>query len=112
MLMAALLLAFALTVYFTSAETREDEYFKRLKQQAATKANLLFDTRIAPNVLQLIYKNAPNALFQEEVAIYDNNFELLYHDDVAIDRVKETKKMIDSIIARKEIQFYLGEVQV
>ncbi|MET6997494.1 sensor histidine kinase [Chitinophaga defluvii] len=112
MLMAALLLAFALTVYFTSAETREDEYFKRLKQQAATKANLLFDTRIAPNVLQLIYKNAPNALFQEEVAIYDSNFELLYHDDVAIDRVKETKKMIDSIIVRKEIQFYLGDVQV
>ena len=36
LLIAALLLTFALTVYFTSAQTREDEYFKRLKQQGAT----------------------------------------------------------------------------
>ncbi|RQO29677.1 two-component sensor histidine kinase [Taibaiella sp. KBW10] len=111
-LVATLLLAFALTVYFSSSETREEEYFKRLRQQAATKANLLFDTKITPNVLQLIYKNAPNALFQEEVAIYDTAFHLLYHDAVEIDKVKETMGMIDSIIARKEIQFYIGEIQV
>ena len=111
-LVAALLLAFALTVYFSSSETREEEYFKRLKQQAATKANLLFDTKITPNVLQLIYKNAPNALFQEEVAIYDTTFHLLYHDAVEIDKVKETKGMIDSIIASNQIQFYIGEIQV
>ncbi|MFX7052606.1 hypothetical protein ABTH91_21465, partial [Acinetobacter baumannii] len=70
LLVAALLSAFALTVYFTSAETREDEYFKRLKQQASTKASLLLDTKIEPDVLQLIYKKSPNALFQEEMAMY------------------------------------------
>ncbi len=111
-LVAALLLAFALTVYFTSADTREDEYYKRLQQQAATKANLLFDTKVAPSVLQLIYKKAPNALFQEEVAIYDTSFHLLYHDAVEIDKVKETRDMIDRIISRKEIRFYLNDVQV
>ena len=111
-LVAALLLAFALTVYFSSAETREDEYFKRLKQQAATKANLLFDTKVSPGVLQLIYKKAPNALSQEEVAIYDTAFHLLYHDAVEVDKVKETKVMIDSIIACQEIEFYIGKIQV
>ncbi len=111
-LMAAMLLSFALVVYFTSAETREDEYYKRLKQQAATKANLLFDTKIEPDVLQLIYKNAPNSLFQEEVAIYDTGFHLLYHDAVEVDRVKETRSMIHDILTQKEIQFYLKDVQV
>jgi signal transduction histidine kinase len=111
-LMAAMLLTFALIVYFTSSETREDEYFKRLRQQAATKANLLFDSKIAPDVLQLIYKNAPNSLFQEEVAVYDTLFHLLYHDAVEVDKVKETRRMIDSIITRKEIQFYINDVQV
>lgn len=111
-LIAALLLSFALTVYFTSAQTREEEYFKRLKQQGATKANLLFDTKVSPGVLQLIYKKAPNALFQEEVAIYDTAFNLLYHDAVEIDKVKETKGMIDSTIAFKEIQFYVKDMQV
>ncbi len=58
-LIAALLLVFALTVYFTSAQTREDEYFTRLRQDGVIKANLLFDTKISPGVLQLIYKKAP-----------------------------------------------------
>ena len=111
-LIAALLLAFALTVYITSSQTREDEYFKRLQQEGATKANLLFDTKVAPRVLQIIYKKAPNILFQEEVAIYDTAFNLLYHDAVEIDKVKETKGMIDSIIALKEIRFYLKDMQV
>jgi signal transduction histidine kinase len=111
-LVAALLLAFALTVYVTSFQTREEEYFKRLKEQASTKANLLLDTKVDPNVLQLIYKKSPNALFQEEVAIYDTSFNLLYHDAVEVDKVKETKGMIDSIIAQKEIHFYLGSLQV
>ncbi len=110
-LVAALLLGFVLTIYFTSFKTREDEYFKRLKQQAATKANLLFDTKVAPNVLQLIYKKAPNALFQEEVAIYDTVFHLLYHDAVEVDKVKETQGMMDTIIAQKETQFYVGDMQ-
>ena len=111
-LIAALLLAFALTVYFTSSATREDEYFARLKQQGATKANLLFDTKIAPHILQTIYKKAPNALYQEEVAVYDTAFNLLYHDAVEIDKVKETRGMIDSIISLKQIQFYINNMQV
>ena len=111
-LVAALLLTFALTVYFISAKTREDEYFIRLKQQASTKASLLLDSRIEPRVLQLIYKKTPNSLFQEEVAIYDTAFHLLYHDAVEIDKVKETRATIDSIVAFKEIHFYLNDLQV
>ena len=111
-LIATLLFAFAFIVYVTSSQTREEEYFKRLQQQGATKANLLFDTKVAPNVLQLIYKKAPNAFFQEEVAIYDTAFNLLYHDAVEIDKVKETTQMIDSIKVLKEIQFYIKDLQV
>jgi signal transduction histidine kinase len=111
-LVAALLLAFALTIYIGSSQTREEEYFKRLKQQASTKANLLLDAKVSPHVLQLIYKNAPNSLFQEEVAIYDTSFNLLYHDAVEVDKVKETQGMIDSIINLKQIRFYLKDLQV
>ncbi len=112
LLVAALLSAFALMIYITSAEIREDEYFKRLKLQATTKANLLFDSKIAPNVLQLIYKKTPTFLFHEEVAIYDTSFDLLYHDAVDIDKVKEAKSMINRVVAQKEIQFYQGKMQV
>lgn len=110
-LFAAVLLAFAFVIYLSYSRNREEEYYRRLKQQAVTKANLLLDAKVAPSVLQLIYKNSTNTLYQEEVAIYDTDFHLLYHDAVDIDKVKETRPMIDSIIRLNEIQFYLGKMQ-
>lgn len=110
-LFATLLLAFALVIYFFNAQNREEEYFKRLRQQAITKTKLLLDAKVQPTVLQLIYKNSLNSLPQEEVAIYDTAFHLLYHDAVDIDRIKETKGMIDSIVQQKEIHFYVNDLQ-
>ena len=111
LLFAALLLAFAVFIYASSAETREEEYFRRLSQQAVTKARLIFDASVDPQVLQLIYKNAPNALFEEEVAIYDTGFHLLYHDAVQIDKIKETSAMISEIVQQREIRFTQGSMQ-
>lgn len=111
-LFSALLLAFAVFIFISSSKTRKDEYYKHLTREATTKANLLFDAKVPASVLQLIYKNSVNSLFEEEVAIYDTSFNLLYHDAVQIDKVKETRKMIDQIIAQKEITFDQGSLQV
>lgn len=108
---AILLLAFSLAVYFFNANQREEEYFKRLRQLAITKANLLLGAHVQPAVLQLIYKSSLNTLPQEEVAIYDTAFHLLYHDAMDIDKVKESRGMIDSILALKEIHFYVEDLQ-
>ncbi|GGB20984.1 sensor histidine kinase [Puia dinghuensis] len=110
-LVAALLLVFSLAIYVSNARDREAQYYERLRQQAITKADLLLDAKVQPSVLQLIYKNSLNALPQEEVAIYDTVFHLLYHDAVYIDRVKETRGMIDSIVRLKEIHFYTNDLQ-
>ncbi len=111
-LTGVLLLIFSITIYLSSSKARQEDYYRRLKQQAATKANLLLDAKVEPAVLQLIYKNSPGIFTGEEVAIYDPAFHLLYHDGVDIDRVKETKAMIDSIAREKEIRFYIGNAQV
>ena len=110
-LFAGLLLVFALAIYFSNAKDREEQYYKRLRQQAVTKADLLLDAKVAPSVLQLIYKNSLNSLPQEEVAVYDTAFHLLYHDAVYIDRIKETRGMIDTIVRKNEIRFYVGDLQ-
>jgi signal transduction histidine kinase len=110
-LFSILLLAFSLAIYFSNANQREEEYFKRLRQLAITKANLLLGAKVEPAVLQLIYKSSLNTLPQEEVAIYDTAFHLLYHDAMEIDRVTETRGMIDSIIGLKEIHFYVEDLQ-
>lgn len=102
---AIIMALFGIAIYYAYAGLREEEFFERIRKQAITKARLLFDKKIQPDVLQTIYKNSPNSLFQEEVAIYDTAFNLIYHDDVAGDFVKETRSMIDDIKAKKEIQF-------
>lgn len=111
-IVAALMMAFALIVYLSFSENREEEYYKLLRRAATTKVNLLFDAKISPDVLQTIYKSSENALLEEETAIYDTSFNLLYHDAVEIDKVKETKEMIDNIISQRNIKFYQGETQV
>ena len=110
-LFSILLLAFSLAIYFSNANQREEEYFKRLRQLAITKTNLLLGANVSPSVLQLIYKSSLNTLPQEEVAVYDTAFHLRYHDAMDIDKVKESRGMIDSIIALKEIHFYVEDLQ-
>ncbi|HVU94103.1 MAG TPA: HAMP domain-containing sensor histidine kinase [Puia sp.] len=111
-LFGILLLAFALTLYLTTAAHREADYFQRLRQLAITKANLLVDAGVPPATLELIYKNSLTTLPQEEVAVFDTAFHLLYHDIGDIDKLRETQGMIDSIIAFKEIHFYYEDLQV
>lgn len=111
LLFAAVLVIFALAIYLSYAANREEEYYKRLQQQAITKANLLFDVKIRPDVLQVIHKNSPNALFREEVAIYDTAFHLLYHDAAQVDKIKETRQMIDKVAKQKEIRFSKDKLQ-
>ena len=110
-LFAGLLLVFALAIYYSNAKDREDQYYQRLRQQAVTKANLLLGAKVQASVLQLIYKNSLNSLPQEEVAVYDTAFHLLYHDAVYIDRVKETRGMIDTIVRQHEVRFYVKDLQ-
>jgi signal transduction histidine kinase len=110
-LFAILLLGFSLMIYFSNAGQREEEYFKRLRQLAITKTNLLLEAKVQPSVLQLIYKNSLNTLPQEEVAVFDTAFHLLYHDAGDIDKVKESRPMIDSILRLKEIHFYVYDLQ-
>ncbi len=111
-IMGAILFAFALAIYFTYAENREDEFYRQLRQQAITKANLLFTAEVAPETLQTIYRNTRSSHHQEEVAIYDTDFQLRYHDAVDLDFVKETADMIAEIREKGEIQFTQDGVQV
>ena len=111
-LFAVLLAAFALAIYFTNASQREQDYFKRLKQLAITKTNLLLEAHVPEAVLQTIYENSLSTLPQEEVAVFDTAYHLLYHDAMDIDKYKETNGLLDSIRTRKEIHYYYEDLQV
>jgi signal transduction histidine kinase len=109
---ATILLAFASVIYISAKENREKEFYSLLKKEALTKANLFFNAKVKTDILQNIYRNNRQILNEVEVAIYDNSFNLLYHDAVEIDYVKETPEMINEIYQKGEKQFYQGQWQV
>ncbi|MBL7918916.1 MAG: HAMP domain-containing protein [Bacteroidia bacterium] len=112
LLTAAILLTFAALIYFSASQSRENEFYKSLKKEAITKANLFLNAKVDAQTLQTIYKNNREILNEVEVAIYDTTFNLLYHDAVDIDFVKENKAMIDEIQIKDRIEFYQKEWQV
>ncbi len=105
-------MGFASLIYFSSASDRENEFYKNLKEQALTKANLLLEAKVDSATLQTIYRTTKDVLYEEEVAVYDTSFNLLYHDAVDIDFVKETKEMISQIVENKELHFRQNDWQV
>ncbi|HUH26829.1 MAG TPA: hypothetical protein VLZ86_01245, partial [Gelidibacter sp.] len=109
---ATILFAFAAVIYYSTQESREREFYALLKKEAVTKANLFFNAKVNPQTLQDIYRSNRQVLNEVEVAIYDQGFNLLYHDAVDIDLVKETKPMIDDIYKKGEIKFYQEGWQV
>lgn len=109
---ATILLVFAAIIYFSTQESREREFYALLKKEAITKANLFFNAKVNPQTLQDIYRSNREVLNEVEVAIYDKEFNLLYHDAVDIDFVKETKSMNDEIYEKGDIQFYQEGWQV
>lgn len=112
MITAGLILAYAVVIYFSAKENRENEFYALLKKEAVTKANLFFNAKVDEKTLQDIYKNNRQIINEVEVAIYDTNFRLLYHDAVDIDIVKETPEMLSEIRKNGELAFYQKEWQV
>lgn len=107
-----ILLVFALVVYTSAKESREQEFYNLLTKEAYTKANIFLNAQVDKKTLQAIYHNNRNILNEVEVAIYDTDFNLVYHDAVDIDIVKETPAMLQNIRLKKHISFYQGEWQV
>ncbi len=92
-------------VYFSAYQNRLNEFYSILEKEAITKINLLLDTELDAQTLQTIYRKNREILYEVEVAIFDGNEQLVYHDAVDIDFVKETAEMFQQIREKKSIRF-------
>lgn len=108
----ALIFTSILTLIFLfSKGIREREFFHDLKREAITKANLFLENRVDAETMQSIYLNNREFINEVEVAIYTSSEELIYHDAIEIDIVKETPKMLQQIKDKKSIDFYTAGYQ-
>lgn len=108
---AAIFLLCTVLIYLVSEHTRDQTFFRNLRGEGATKANLFLAGQVDARTMQSVYLNNRRFINEVEVAVYTADFQMLYHDAVHNDIVKETREMINEILQKKEIEFHVGKYQ-
>jgi two-component system sensor histidine kinase ArlS len=109
---AIIMLVFVIVIYWVSTKDREKEFYDGLRREGVSKASLYFGAKATPEIMHSIYKNNIEYIDEVEVAIYDKNNNLLYHDAKDIDIIKETPELLQTVIdSEKDIKFYEGKFQ-
>lgn len=111
LIIATVFLLCMVMIYLISEQNRSKTFFHDLKSEAVTKAHLFLKNQVDAQTMQSIYLNNKKFINEVEVAVYSTDFQMLYHDAIQNDIVKENREMIDSILSAKEIEFYIGSYQ-
>ncbi len=109
---AAVFLLCMVMIYLISEQVRSNSFFHDLKREAVTKAHLFLQNQVDVPTMQSIYLNNKEFINEVEVVVYDSDFQMLYHDAIQNDIVKENREMLDEILDKKAIEFYVGDYQV
>ncbi|GEJ45428.1 two-component sensor histidine kinase [Chryseobacterium sp. ON_d1] len=107
-----LLSIYSISIYYSSKEAREKSFFSELQNEAIAKADLFFRSSLPEQEMHKLYKNNTRTLNEVQVAIYNSDKQLIYHDDAKVDYVKETPEMLSQIFQKKKINFFLNDLQV
>lgn len=108
---ATIFLLCMVLIYLLSEHTRSQTFFRDLKSEGITKAHLFLAGQVNAETMQSIYLNNKKFINEVEVAVYTEDFQMLYHDAVQNDIIKETQPMIHEILQKKEIEFHIGKYQ-
>lgn len=108
---AMLMVFYGIAVYYSSSEAREVSFYAQLRNEAVAKANLFFQSTLSEKEMHRVYKNNTKTINEVQVAIYDPEFNLIYHDDSKVDYVKEDPKMLSNIQKKKELSFFIDDLQ-
>lgn len=108
---AMLMIFYGIAVYYSSSEAREVSFYAQLRNEAVAKSNLFFQSTLSEKEMHRVYKNNTKTINEVQVAIYDPEFNLIYHDDSKVDFVKEDPKMLSNILKKKEINFFIDDLQ-
>lgn len=108
---AAVLALCMLLIYLMSEQARSRTFFHDLRSEAVTKAHLFLQNQVDARTMQSIYLNNKKFINEVEIAVYTTDFQMLYHDAIQNDIIKEDQAMIDRILRKGEIEFYIGDYQ-
>ncbi|HZY78778.1 MAG TPA: ATP-binding protein [Cyclobacteriaceae bacterium] len=110
-IVALILIATSVAVYFFSADYRKDEFYTRLTNKAKAVARLAIEVEgVTHEMLMKIEADNPMNLTKEEVSVYDSRNKILYtsdeHNFVEIDN-----NLLEQVREKQEVRFTRGEYE-
>jgi signal transduction histidine kinase len=110
-IVALILSATSVAVYFFSADYRQDEFYTRLTNKARSVARLVIEVEeVTHEVLLKIEQNNPMNLTKEEVRVYNGDNEILYSSDQE-NFVEIDDSLLDEVRKKQEVRFSRGEYE-
>lgn len=109
LIVATILVAFSVLIYFVSATYRREEFYERLKNKGRTTVRFLVEVNeVDQKLLKIIDRNTLTALFDEKVLIFDAHNQLIYAS--VDDQVIEYKTpLLDEVRRQKEVETFSGD---
>lgn len=102
----------SISIYFSSAEYRKDDFRKRLKSKAINTAKLLIEVdEVDADLLKKIEKDNPVSLPNERIIIFNFKNEILYSSDEHTE-IQYTDQLLDNIRLENEIYYEQGKYEV
>lgn len=108
LIVASILFLATITVYYFSAQYREQEFYDRLKSKAVNTAKLLIEVQeVSTDLLKIIDKNTV-VLLHEKVVVYNQHNNEIYSSNET-DTTHESRALLQRIRREKEVRFTEGK---
>lgn len=106
------LTAMSLSIYYFSANHRQEDFYRRLKNRAVNTAKVLVEVEeVNPTLLRRMERNNPASLPQQHIVIFNYKNDVLYSSE-GTSVIKADTALLNSIRLQKEIRFSVQEHEV
>ena len=112
LIVVVILSVVSVSIYFFSAEYREQEFYTRLRNKAENTAKLLIEVdEVSPELLKRIEMGNPGNLPNERIKIYNFRNEELYSSDFE-NAIPIDTALLDEIRLEEEVRFRYRDYEV
>lgn len=102
----------SISIYYSSADYRKDDFYNRLMNKAISTAKLLIEVEeVNATLLRRIERDNPLSLPNEKIIIYNFKNEILFSTDEQ-NELKITNDLLDQVRLEDQVQFMQGEYEV
>ena len=110
-IVALILVASSIAVYFFSANYRKDEFYTRLTNKAKAVARLTIEVEeVTHEVLLKIEADNPLNLTMEEVRVYNSKNDILYTSDES-NFIEIDNRLLEEVRDKQEVRFTRGDYE-